>query len=117
MAGSATRSLMEWYGRAGPTSSLRARSAALPACSRLGLQTPSTSASRTPVNAWRWKRALKPLPITPIPSRLFAIPSGLILIAHAELLERRLGTAFPFWYERVAPILQILDPHLAGPES
>ncbi len=43
---------------------------------RFGLQTPSTSASRTPTNDCMWNRAMKPLPMKPMPSLLLLIDSS-----------------------------------------
>ena len=54
---------IEAYGRAGPTSMSRASAAVASAFFAFGLHTPRTSASRTPMNDWICKRALRPLPM------------------------------------------------------
>ena len=43
---------------------------------RLGLHTPRTSASLTPTIDCMWNRALKPLPMKPIPSRSLTVRPG-----------------------------------------
>src|SRR2546426_5437706 len=84
-----------------------------------------------------WNRALNPLPTKPIPSRsvvmsfaekvryqerelvrsqtkLAAIELG---VTDAELLESGGGGAVPFVNEKGAPVLQVLDAHLACSET
>src|SRR5207237_5046259 len=91
MAGSATMSRMVLYGRASPTSSSRANAAVDAAFFSLGLQTPRTSISRTVVSDWMWKRALKPLPTKPMPSR-----SGVMSFAEKVLDERSIRSQAEF---------------------
>src|SRR5712691_9547992 len=81
MAGSSTIAAIEGYGLASPTPSFFAIVAVVAAFFWLGLQTPRTSASRTPTNPSRWNLALKPLPTIPMPKRVATI----VEIGHADL--------------------------------
>src|SRR3954471_6060913 len=69
MFGSATMSVIVLYGLHSPTSSSLAYVAAAVAFFLFGLQTPSTSPSRTPVQPSMWNFALKPEPMNPTPRR------------------------------------------------
>src|SRR6266540_1210536 len=122
MAGSATISAMDRYALVWPRSSRRARAAISSARCRVGLHTPSTSASRTAWNAWRWKRALNPLPMNPTPSRLPAIPSPVsrfpsVRVADAQFGERLGRAALPLGDESVADVAQVLHAQLAREEA
>src|SRR6266513_26539 len=128
ISGSATISAMERKALVWPRSKWRARAAVSSACCLVGLHTPRTSASRTAWNACRWKRALKPLPMHPTPSRRSAI--GLPLppspafspspasrpVAHPQLRQRLGRAALPLGDERVADVTQVLHTQLAREE-
>src|SRR3954465_6289398 len=135
MAGSATMSRIDLYGRASPTSSSRANAAVDAAFFSFGLQTPRTSISRTEASDWTGKRALNPLPTKPIPRRsvvmLFdqeRLRSGCVgsetqflavelRVTDTELAERLGWAAVPIWREDVAHVPEIFHSHLARPEA
>ena len=96
IAGSATMSAIDAY--ALRVADVERRARARPRCSafsRFGLQTPRTSASRTPTNACMWKRALKPLPMKPTPSRRSAVIRPGIARVHQVVTDAELLRAPP----------------------
>src|SRR5690606_2376646 len=93
---------------------------------RVGLHTPTTSASRTPWKPCRWNRALNPLPMNPTPRRAGAEERLLTLIychsrvhevvADTELVECLLRAPVPHGNEGMTHVLQVFPAHLAGKE-
>src|SRR5689334_7580835 len=103
------------YGLHSPTSRSFAYAAAAAAFFRFGLQTPSTSPSRTPVQPSMWNFALKPEPMKPTPSRvMFRCVS---LVADPKLLQCFRRTAVPRGQRDVALVLHVLPAHLRRKES